>query len=348
MDFHPKHRWTTSKQSMQPVQGPGPLHTILENNMLEKANKPVKVSIIIPFYNVEKYIRQCLESVTNQTFRDIEIIFIDDSSPDKSAQIIETAAKIDSRIKLIRNHTNEGVGASRNTGIEAATGKYLKIIDSDDFLASDALEVLYNEAEHHQADIVFHDAFSFYSTSKIETYHYPDRHKPLQRMCGHAAWWYLFKRDIIAENYDLRFPVGPHPHEDTTFSFFLITYCKNHQHFQRELIYYRQHEDMIMNQISSTKIKQANMSAALCLKALHKFYKKLPSEKKASRKQAFNDLEDFFVNSLDIFWQLQTTIKRRIIILKLQRFIYRSKITQSNHLLIKICKIPVFRKALAS
>lgn len=316
--------------------------------MLEEPNKLVKVSIIIPFYNVEKHIQQCLESLTNQTLRDIEIIFIDDASPDASSEVIELEAKKDNRISLIRNHTNEGVGASRNTGIAAATGKYLKIIDSDDFLVSDALEVLYNEAEHHQADIVFHDAFSFYSTSKIETYHYPDRHKPLQKMCGHAAWWYLFKRDVIAENYDLRFPVGAHPHEDTTFSFFLITYCKNHQYLQRELIYYRQHEDMIMNQISGAKIKQASMSAALCLVALHKFYKKLSSEKKASRKQAFNDLTDFFASSLDAFLRLPTNIQRRIIILKLQRFIYRSKITQSNHLLIKICKIPVFRKALAS
>ena len=316
--------------------------------MTNTRNSPIKISVVIPVYNVEQHIQQCLESLTNQTLRDIEIIFIDDASPDASSEVIELEAKKDNRISLIRNHTNEGVGASRNTGIAAATGKYLKIIDSDDFLVSDALEVLYNEAEHHQADIVFHDAFSFYSTSKIETYHYPDRHKPLEMMCGHAAWWYLFKRDIIAENHNLRFPVGAHPHEDTTFSFFLITYCKNHQYLQRELIYYRQHDDMIMNRISGPKAKQAYQSAARCLVALHQFYKKLPSEKKASRKQAFNDLTDFFASCLDIFWQLPTIIQRRIIILKLQHFIYRSKITQSNHLLIKICKIPVFRKALAS
>jgi len=311
------------------------------------SNAPVKVSAIIPVYNVKNHIQQCIDSLKNQTLEDIEMIFVDDASPDTSSKIIETEAVKDGRIRLIRNSKNLGVGASRNAGMDAATGKYLKIIDSDDFLTNDALEVLYNEAEHHQADIVFHDAFLFYSTSKIEKFRYPEFSKPLHEMCGHAAWWYLIKREIITKNHDVRFPVGAHPHEDSTFSFFLFTYCIKHQYLQRELIYYRQHEDMIMRQISTSKSKQEKMSAAICCDALYKFYKKLSSDKKASRKKAFTGLLSFFISASDSFFKLPTNIQRIILIKKLQRFMYQSKVTRANKLLVKICKIPVFSKALA-
>jgi glycosyltransferase involved in cell wall biosynthesis len=314
--------------------------------MTDTQNSPIKISVIVPVYNVEKYIQQCLESLTNQTLRDIEIIFIDDASPDASSEAIELEAKKDNRISLIRNHTNEGVGASRNTGIAAATGKYLKIIDSDDFLASDALEVLYNEAEHHQADIVFHDAYSFWSPSNMKSYHYIDRHKPLNLMCGHAAWWYLFRRDIVAENYNIRFPEGCHPHEDTTFSFFLITYCKNHRYLQRELIYYRQHENMIMNNIFGSKRVQSERSAATCAIALSEFFKNLPSVTKIKRYKSFNELLVHFINSTGSLRELPFRLAVRVTMKKLQFFVFRSKITQSNHYLVKVFKVPVYRKSL--
>ena len=111
-----------------------------------------KVSVIIPVYNVENYIRQCLDSVINQTLKDIEIICIDDGSTDDSGVILDEYASKDSRIKVIHN-SNQGAGPSRNLGIQMSCGKYLSILDSDDIFDLKMLELLFNKAELTNADI---------------------------------------------------------------------------------------------------------------------------------------------------------------------------------------------------
>ncbi len=93
----------------------------------------VKVSIIIPVYNVEKYISQCLESAINQSLKDIEIIIVDDCGSDKSMDIAQEYAKNDNRIKIIKNRQNQGPFTSRNNAVLAANGEYLVFLDSDDF-----------------------------------------------------------------------------------------------------------------------------------------------------------------------------------------------------------------------
>jgi len=116
----------------------------------------VKVSIIIPVYNVEKYLARCLDSVTNQSFSDIEIICVNDGSTDNSLDILEHYSLFDSRIKII-NQENKGLSAARNTGIKASIGKYILFIDSDDYISSIAVERLYNNAEHNNSDVVVFD-----------------------------------------------------------------------------------------------------------------------------------------------------------------------------------------------
>lgn len=113
----------------------------------------VKVSIIVPIYNVEKYLPQCVESLINQTLKDIEIILVDDGSPDKSGQIAEEYAKKDKRIKVVHQE-NAGLGPARNSGIENATGEYIGFVDSDDWANSGMFEKLYNVAQKENADIV--------------------------------------------------------------------------------------------------------------------------------------------------------------------------------------------------
>lgn len=112
----------------------------------------VKVSIIVPVYNVEKYLSKCLESLTNQTLKDIEIICVNDGSTDSSLTILKEYANKDSRIKII-DKQNEGVSVARNTGINAATGKYLMFVDSDDYLVENACEKALNTIEHNESDI---------------------------------------------------------------------------------------------------------------------------------------------------------------------------------------------------
>lgn len=111
-----------------------------------------KASVIVPVYNVERYLSKCLDSIVNQTLSDIEIICVNDGSQDGSAQILESYANRDSRIKIITQN-NRGLSAARNTGMKVAVGKYIGFVDSDDWIEKDFYEKLFNAAETYQADI---------------------------------------------------------------------------------------------------------------------------------------------------------------------------------------------------
>lgn len=116
-----------------------------------------KVSIIIPVFNTELYVKEAVESIMNQTLKDIEIIIINDGSTDNSLQVIKNIALQDSRIKVY-SQKNQGPSISRNLGLSFASGKYLYFMDSDDYLESKALEVCYNICEKENLDFVFFDA----------------------------------------------------------------------------------------------------------------------------------------------------------------------------------------------
>ncbi len=111
-----------------------------------------KVSVIIPVYNTEKYLKECLDSVINQTFNDIEIICINDGSTDGSLNILTEYATIDSRIIVITQE-NKGVSEARNNGMEKAGGEYIMFLDSDDYLYKQACEIAYNSATSNNADV---------------------------------------------------------------------------------------------------------------------------------------------------------------------------------------------------
>ncbi len=104
-----------------------------------------KVSVVVPVYNVEKYLERCIESIRNQTLEDIEIILVDDGSPDNCPKICDGFAEKDSRIKVIHKK-NGGLSSARNAGIYAATGEYIGYIDSDDYAEPDMFEILYDSS----------------------------------------------------------------------------------------------------------------------------------------------------------------------------------------------------------
>ena len=114
------------------------------------------VSIIIPIYNLENYIEYCLNSVVNQTYKELEILCVDDGSTDKSAEIIKRFASSDSRIKYFYQD-NAGVSAARNKGLDEATGEYVMFVDGDDYIHSQMVERFYNEAKNNHADVVLSD-----------------------------------------------------------------------------------------------------------------------------------------------------------------------------------------------
>lgn len=113
-----------------------------------------KISIIIPVYNVEKYIKRCIDSLIKQTFKDISIICVDDCSTDKSLQILKEYAQKDDRIKIIESSCNGGAAVARNKGLAIAQGEYLSFVDSDDDVDIDFYEKLYSKAKEKDYDIV--------------------------------------------------------------------------------------------------------------------------------------------------------------------------------------------------
>lgn len=110
-----------------------------------------KISVVVPVYNVEKYLDRCVQSIINQSLKDIEIILVDDGSPDSCPALCDKYAQNDSRIKVVHKK-NQGLGFARNSGIEVSTGEYITFVDSDDYIARDALEKVYSRLKETKAD----------------------------------------------------------------------------------------------------------------------------------------------------------------------------------------------------
>lgn len=181
-----------------------------------------KVSIIIPVYNVEKYLPKCLESVIGQTYADLEIICIDDGTPDRSAAVILSYAEKDGRIRLI-SQKNQGLSGARNTGIRAATGKYIVFLDGDDWIAHETIEAAVNKANENNTDVVMWGYVREFLNKAVEKKLFnSDRvfdengcrklHRRMAGLYGEeiadpsnadslvTAWGKLYKADIIKEN----------------------------------------------------------------------------------------------------------------------------------------------------
>lgn len=129
--------------------------------------KNKRFSIIIPVYKVEKYIKQCVESIINQTFTDFEAIFVDDCGNDSSVEIIEKYLKQNKRLTMLKHNKNRGLSAARNTALEYATGEYLVCLDSDDWLEENCLEVLDNEFRNTNTSSIFFDSYYFNDNEQI-------------------------------------------------------------------------------------------------------------------------------------------------------------------------------------
>lgn len=179
------------------------------------------VSIVVPVYNVKKYLDECMESIVNQTYRDIEIILVDDGSTDGSGEKCEEWGQKDSRIKVI-HQTNGGLSAARNTGIDAASGEYIAFIDSDDYFELNAIESLYNCATSLSADLVVGQGLRVWDDGTVITEgKYADKYEPdgqevlitkedfWRRFSDNiyfvVAWSKLYKKELFDK---VKFPVG--------------------------------------------------------------------------------------------------------------------------------------------
>lgn len=189
-----------------------------------------KITIIIPVYNVENYLKEAVESAINQTYKNIEIILVDDGSKDNSGKMCDEFAKIDNRIKVIHK-PNGGLSDARNAGLNIATGKYIMFLDSDDFFELDAVEVMYKEIEDKSADYVIGNYINVDENGKKWSKPVFDleKFKPFKLsiddhfnsffIMNSGVWNKIFRKEFI-DKLNLKFEVGL-PAEDAIFT----TYC---------------------------------------------------------------------------------------------------------------------------
>lgn len=169
-----------------------------------------EISVIVPVYKAEKYLRKCVDSLLAQTFTDYELLLIDDGSPDRSGAICDEYAAQDSRVRVFHK-ANGGVSSARQTGLDNARGEYVIHADPDDWVESDMLEALYRKAKTENADMVICDFFL--NTGNKQTYvdQKPSSYEP-KRVLGElfrhlhgSCWNKLIRRDLFLA-YDIRFP----------------------------------------------------------------------------------------------------------------------------------------------
>jgi glycosyltransferase involved in cell wall biosynthesis len=162
----------------------------------------VFVSVIIPVYNTSLYLEECLDSIINQSLKEIEILCFDDGSTDNSLDILKSYALKDNRLKVY-TQTNMGQGATRNTGIRKATGQYVHFMDSDDILDTSALEYAYKESVQHDLDVIYFDGTSFYETEQLrnEYSHYLNYYDRKVEYSMVTTGEELFKRFVKGKAY---------------------------------------------------------------------------------------------------------------------------------------------------
>lgn len=212
-----------------------------------------KITIIIPIYNVEKYLNACMKSIIIQTYRNIEIIMVDDGSTDWSAKICDKYKELDNRI-IVLHQQNMGLSAARNNGLKAATGIYITFIDSDDYIAPDYIEKLYDALKTTNTDIALCDLKKVSENQELEDMDYKidkfdnnvilsncqaieEVYKPSYHGVDFIAVAKLYKRELFESN-KVEFPVG-RIHEDAFTTYKLLYAAKKIVYIDIPMYFYR-------------------------------------------------------------------------------------------------------------
>ncbi|WP_191561444.1 glycosyltransferase [Metabacillus idriensis] len=212
----------------------------------------LKVSVIVPVYNAEEYLLECIESLLSQTLKECEFIFVNDGSNDKSKEIIEKYSINDHRIILL-NQTNKGVSKARNLGLSIAKGEYVGFVDADDFVKKDSFEVLYNNAIKKNYDVIISNfesisnsgKFTVSSLLKLNTTY--SRNDIINEIIPHliesdhlnSVWNKIYKREIISNN-NILFPDHLSLGEDGIFNLLFFKSARSGKYINYSGYYYRE------------------------------------------------------------------------------------------------------------
>lgn len=270
------------------------------------------ISVLIPVYNVEEYLEECVESILKQSHQDFEIILVDDFSTDKSRDICEDLKKKDSRISTIYHTSNKGVSAARNTCLRAAIGKYIAFIDSDDLVKPDYLKEMYEIAEQADADVVATGGKEYKKNEKGEwvegiiiemtkeplilTDNITERLNIMTKFkLSPSIWSKLIKRSVFVENEICRFEAIQF--EDVLFHFPLLYSAKKYIITNHNSYLYRQSPNSICRGNTPEKTRKAIKSILGCMKSVDK-YIELMNDVYASNIQLQYDTRYFFAKYL--------------------------------------------------
>lgn len=228
-----------------------------------------KVSVIIPVYNVEKYLSGCLDSIISQSYKNLEIICIDDGSTDHSLDILKFYEKKDNRIKVI-SQKNAGPSAARNMGLDVATGKYISFVDSDDYISYNGYEILTLVAEKYDLDLVIFGGNVFPEEKSAEWIDciINTKYKYYKKCDGYCIpfvekssrpflWLHFIKREILEKPTVIRFDETMHLGEDQLFQFQYLPRVKSAMVIEDKIYNYRvNRNDSLMQLYSAKKIQK--------------------------------------------------------------------------------------------
>lgn len=259
--------------------------------MRQASRKNPAISIIVPVYNVEKFVAECIDSILGQSFHDYEILLIDDASTDGSMEICRRYEEKDARIKIFANSENLGPALTRNRGLREASGKYVAFIDSDDIVAQNYLQVLWGEAERHAAEVVSMGYTEYREDSSGGKYvqgrqmrlaektlrFTDDRNQRMEIMCSWAlalmTCGKLLRRDFLILHH-LKFEQILA--EDVLFNFAVLYAADTYILLSDALYYYRKTNDSITRGRNIDKAKKSLRSAVMVHRFLDRYLKRMP------------------------------------------------------------------------
>lgn len=285
-------------------------------------NNQPKISVVIPIYNVEKYLAECIDSVLAQTLSGIEIILVNDGSTDNGPQIAESYAERHENIRLIHQE-NAGLSAARNTGLRGASGQYVYFLDSDDYIEPDGLEVIYKEAADQDCDLVLFDGASFYDDGDVRKpnmqydyqkhYEYPGVYDgedlfaltlPREDFRTQVCLQ-LVKRQTLLD-LGLTFLEGI-IHEDQYYTFALMLQCRRVK-IVRKIVYHRRFRDgSIMMQAKTLRNFEGFYRSAKEMFAFYGAHHFRPENDKMIRRHIANV---FCLTTVDVYHQLDRAVQK--------------------------------------
>lgn len=211
------------------------------------------ISVIVPIYNTASYLKECLDSLCNQTYQHIEIICVNDGSTDESMDILQTYLQKDARIKVI-NQSNQGLAEARNAALRIAKGEWVTGLDADDYLSVDTYEII-SKHLHDDVDIVCYNIEGFCDNKIIENNYWYSQYEGKQKVTEELIWqtnvyfWNKVWRTSFVNDHRATFPKGL-LYEDAYFYYTLAPKARHIYFVQDKLYHYRQRSGSIMNKLS--------------------------------------------------------------------------------------------------